>query len=704
MDEALGRLADAAGIEARYWDIAGRLHETSSETARNLLSALGIPAATEREVAASLTRLEEEAWRETLPAAVIAAEGHEIAVPLRLPAGGARNLRWSLDLEGGEPASGSCNLDDLEIEATGVLDGASVVLRRLRLPAQPLGYHRLHVEVEAPFTTDLIVAPSRGYLPAQDRRYWGIATQLYALRSKHNWGIGDFSDLRALMEWARAQGADAVGVNPLHALFLDTPADASPYSPNSRLFLNPLYLDVTNIPDFAECALASSPEMDEVARVLRTGGVVNYPAVATAKIAILERLHAHFRATHAIQGDERGQAFLEFVAGGGRDLLRFANFQMLSEQFGTHDWTRWPLAAQLPDQNEPLSPEQAQRVGFFQYLQWQCAIQLGLAAAGRANGMAFGLFNDLAVSVEAASADHWANQDLFLRDIQVGAPPDPFNEAGQDWGIVPFNPRRLRATGYAYFIALLRANMRNAGALRIDHVMGWQRLFLIPAGTGASDGAYMRFPLDDLVAIAALESQRNRCALIGEDLGTVPAGFRERMTAANILSCRILYFERDGERIRRPKEMPAQSLVAVATHDLATLRGYWTGEDITAKVRLGILQKDEECLSRDERARDKQELLQALAEEGLHAPADDAPWTPQLADAVYAYLARSPALLFMVQMDDLANEERQVNLPGSTVEYPNWRRRLGQFLEDMIKDPAIAQTAAMISRERGTSA
>lgn len=701
MDEALSRLADAAGIEARYWDIGGRLHETSAETARRLLSALGFPAATETEVAASLARLEEEAWREILPPAVIAAEGHEIAIPLRLAAGGARNLRWSLDLEGGGQANGCCNLEDLEIEATGALDGTSVVLRRLRLPAQPVGYHRLRLEAHALLITDLIVAPARGHLPAPDRRYWGIAAQLYALRSENNWGMGDFTDLRALMDWAKARGADAVGVNPLHALFLDTPDHASPYSPNSRLFLNPLYLDVTKIPDFVECAWASSPALGDVARTLRAGDLVNYRAVATAKIAVLERLHAHFRATHASQGGARGGAFLEFVAGGGRDLCRFATFQTLSERFGTHDWTRWPLPAQKPDQDEPLSPQQAQRVGFFQYLQWQCAVQLGMAVGGRENGMAFGLFKDLAVSVEAASADHWANQDLFLRDIQVGAPPDPFNEAGQDWGVVPFNPRRLRATGYAHFIALLRANMRHAGALRIDHVMGWQRLFLIPAGGRASEGVYLRFPLGDLVAIAALESRRNRCALIGEDLGTVPAGFRERMAAANILSCRILYFERDGDRFHRPGELPAQAVVAAATHDLATLRGYWTGEDIAAKARLGILKEDEERQSRDERARDKQQLLQALAEEGLHAPADDAPWTPQLADAIHAYLARSPALLLLVQMDDLADEQRQVNLPGSTVGYPNWRRRLGRTLEEMIRDPAIAQTAAMIARERG---
>jgi 4-alpha-glucanotransferase len=321
--------------------------------------------------------------------------------------------------------------------------------------------------------------------------------------------------------------------------------------------------------------------------------------------------------------------------------------------------------------------------------------------------MSIGLYNDLAVGVDAAGADHWADQDLFLRDMSVGAPPDPFNEQGQNWGVVAFNPHRLRASGYAHFIALLRANMRGAGALRIDHAMGWQRLFLIPVGAHASEGAYIRFPLDDLVAIASLESQRNACVVIGEDLGTVPAGFRERIATADILSCRILYFEREGDRFRRPGEFPARAVVSAATHDLATLRGYWTAEDIAAKVRLGILRGNEERQSKEERVRDKHLLIQALVEEGLlrhglDPVSENAPWTPSLIDAIHVYLARSRSVLFMAQLDDLANEERQVNLPGSITDYPNWRRRLSRSLEEIAGDPAIAQTFAAVTRERET--
>jgi 4-alpha-glucanotransferase len=706
MNESLHRLAEAVGIESRYWDIEGRLHETSPATTRHLLSTLGFPASKEEEIAASLLRLEEETWRETAPPVTVAIEGQEIIVPLRLPAT-ARRIIWSIDLESGGRMDGEVTLDDLDVKASTMLYGASVLLRRLLIPAQSSGYHRLRVQADAAFTIDIIVAPRRCYLPPGHQRHWGIAAQLYTVRSERNWGMGDFTDLSTLVDWARAHGASMVGVNPLHALFLDTPQDASPYSPASRLFLNPLYLDVTAIPDFAESdeagTLAYLSADVAALRAARASDAVDYPAIANVKLAVLERLYENFRTGHGGESDGRGRAFHAFVTEAGSDLDHFAMFQMLTERFGTHDWTAWPQSYQKPGSILDLPLPDKERTIFFQYLQWQCTIQL-IAAAAREKGMPIGLYTDLAVSVDNTSADHWANQGLFLRNTHVGAPPDPFNENGQDWGLVAFNPRHLRATGYAHFISLLRTNMRHAGALRIDHIMGWQRLFLIPAGAQASDGAYLRYPIDDLMAIASLESQRAKCLVIGEDLGTVPDGLRERMTSADILSCRVLYFERDGDRFRRPSELPERSAVSVATHDLATLRGYWMEEDITAKARLGFLRGDDERQFRDERARDKRMLLQALASECLlphgNADSDNSLWTPALADAIHAYLARSPSLLLIVQLDDLTNEVHQVNLPGSITEYPNWRRRLGRSLEEMTVDPAIAQTMAMIGRER----
>jgi 4-alpha-glucanotransferase len=716
-DSPLNRLADAAGIEPRYWDIHGRLHERSVETARHLLRALRIPAGTDAEIAASLAMLAEEPWREILPPVIIAMEGREIDVAIRLPTNtAARSVRWSIDRETGEEEGGEGTLDSLPIEGTGECAGSPVVLRRLRLPAQPLGYHRLRLETSGEATARLIVAPLRCHLPPDwaTRKYWGIAAQLYSLRSDNDWGVGDFGDLQTLVDWSAARGADAIALNPLHALFLDSPQDCSPYSPSSRLFLNPLCLDVTAVPDFAESAearaLAGSSTMLGAIEAARKAVFVDYPAMARAKLATLELLYRHFRTRHATKADGRGRAFRDFAEERGGDLHVFATFQALSEHFGTHDWTRWPESYRTPQSREvvELALGSEQRVSFFQYLQWQCEVQLAAAAQrARSKGLHLGLYGDLAVSVDAAAADHWAKQDLFVRDARIGAPPDPFNEAGQEWGVVPLDPRRLRATGYAHYVSLLRANMRHAGALRIDHVMGWQRQFFVPAGGSPADGAYVRFPLDDLLSIAALESRRNSCLVIGEDLGTVAAGFRERMADANVLSCRVLYFEREGDRIRRPAEFPELASVSVATHDLATVRGYWGENDIAARAQLGMFKSpEEERQARADRARDKSLLLQALSHEGLlpdeggTADPGQREWTSELSLAIHLYLARSRSRLLMVQLDDLSNEQQQANLPGSTGGYPNWRKRLDRSLEDLMADHAIREAMAAIAQER----
>ncbi len=711
-DEGLWRLADEAGIERRYWDIVGNLHETTPDTARALLEVLGLPARSEREIAASLAMLEEEKWQSPLPPVVFAREHEEIVVPLRLPLnGGARTIRWSVQLESGETCAADCDLAVLPLEETGRTHGLCIGLYRLKLAPLPAGYHEFRLADAE--TSLLIIAPARCFLPT-GTRHWGIATQLYSLNSSTNWGIGDFGDLGTLIERAAADGACAIGLNPLHALFLEVPEQASPYSPSSRLFRNPLYLDVTAIPDLAESAEAHAlirmPEIDRAIAPARGSVFVDYKAVAECKLAILQSLHRSFEAKHLSQGTARGQAFRSFAERGGQALQRFATFQVLSEHFGMHDWSRWPAEYRKWDSTavSNLQRHHVERISFFIYLQWLCEQQLSQAAEiARQRGMAIGLYNDLAVSVDAASADHWAHPDLFAAQLRIGAPPDPFNECGQEWGVVPLNPRQLTATRYSHFIALLRANMRHAGALRIDHVMGWRRLFLILAGAPATSGTYVRFPLEELLAIAALESQRNRCIVIGEDLGTVPAGFRERMAEANVLSCRIFYFERERERFRRPGEYPALASVSAATHDLPTLRGFWNADDIAAKARLGTFKlADEEARARAARTREKQLLLQALASEGLlpdglsPSDADHLDWTPDLVGAVHLYLARTPSMLLLVQLDDLANEMHQANLPGSTTEYPNWRRRLSRRLGDLLSDPAIREQMGAIASAR----
>jgi 4-alpha-glucanotransferase len=673
MDDGLRRLADAAGIEPSYWDINGQLHECSAETARALLQAMGIAAGSEEDVEASLRALNDEEWREILPPVIVAREGEEFEIPVRLPADDARrHLRWSILCEGGQDVRGEWRPEDTGATAAGEVDGRRMELRRLRLPPQPAGYHRMRlVDVGE---TSLIVSPPRCYLPPdwELRKYWGIAVQLYSLRSARNWGMGDFGDLAQLTTWP----ADAIGINPLHALFLDAPDGASPYAPCSRLFVNPLYLDVDAVAAFLGLGMEQGTvpvELDHQIERARASDVVAYSAIAAAKLAVLERLFQNFRSgTDLARNDD----FRAFMASGGVDLGRFTAFQSLSEHFATHDWARWPQEFRDPNFQSvrALSGELEARSAFFAFLQWQCDLQLGAAAQ--------------------------RSRECGMR----------FNEKGQEWGIVPLDPRLLRSDGYAYFKTLLRANMRHAGAVRVDHVMGLMRQFVIPAGASPSQGAYIRFPFEDLLGIVALESARHQCVVIGEDLGTVPAGFRERMADADVLSSRVLYFEREHGRFRSPGEFPSLAAVSVSTHDLATLRGYWTEEDIRAKDALGIFASpNEKRRALEERASDKSLLLQALAHEALLPPgippdAASVSWSPELATAVHAYLARCQSKLLLVQLDDLAGEELQANLPGSTSEYPSWRRRVHRSIEDLSADPQIRQAIAVVAAERAGNA
>jgi 4-alpha-glucanotransferase len=557
----------------------------------------------------------------------------------------------------------------------------------------------------------LIVAPRRCHVPAGLSRAWGLMLQLYAVKSRGDWGMGDFTGLKGMIDLVAAGGGAAIGLNPLHALFLNAPERASPYSPCSRLFRNPLYLDVAAIPEFAECAEAGAPaEAAGSITAARGGDFVDYRAVAALKLPVLERLYEHFQARHLNAGTARGTAFRGFVAQRGRDLEDLATYQALAEYYREHDWSRW-----APHHRDAASPATAlfrasriDRVGFYRYLQWCCEEQFAdAAAAAKASGMQIGLYNDLAVSVDASSADYWMHRQHFAGGAQVGAPPDPFNEKGQDWGLVPLNPLRLKETGFSYYRALLAANMRHAGALRIDHVMGLTRLYLIPQGAKPTEGAYVRYPLNELIAVVALESRRNACMVVGEDLGTVPAGFREKLAEANILSSRVLYFEHYYDGYRRPRDYPGQAAVSVSTHDLATLAGFWLGEDIVAKSHLGLFKTaEEEAAAKAGRAYDKRQLLEALAAEQLlpagvvPAEAETVAWTAELTAAVHAYLARSPSKLFMVQMDDLIGQVHQANLPGSVTEYPNWRRRLSRTLEELAADPALQDAMAAIAKAR----
>lgn len=728
---SLHRLCEIAGILPEYHDIWGRRHETSDETRCALLAAMGIACGSGAEIDAALRAWQEREWRRRLPPVQVETAGAPLRITLRLPARAAeRSCQWRLVLEDGSRREGRFVPNELELLDSARIAGKAWRAWTLALPGlAETGYHLLEVSIEGEDNADgaslpLIICPARCYQPGaimEENRVWGLSVQLYGVRSSRNWGMGDFTDLRHLVEWAANAGASLVGVNPLHALFPHNPRHASPYSPSSRRFLNVLYLDVEAVPEFAECAEAqqrvAAPEFQAQLRALRAESLVDYAGVAAVKFDVLERLYRYFRERYLATESERGRAFRAWRASGGEDMEHFALYHALQEHLHDQDSGLWGWPVWPAPWRDPGSPEVAafaaghgERIGYFLYLQWLADTQLDSVGWRSMDlGLGVGLYQDLAVGVDRGGAETWSQGEFYAMDARIGSPPDDFNLFGQDWGLPPWIPHRLKDAGYAPFIAMLRANMRSAGALRLDHVMGLMRLYWVPPGMRGDQGAYVAYPFHDLLGILALESQRNRCLVVGEDLGTTPDAVRAAMRELGMLSCRLFYFERgEGGDFLPPASYPEAALVAASTHDLPTLGGFWCGLDLDLRATLGLF-TDEAERSRQivARAEDRARLLVALEREGLLPegvavhPVSVPEMSPALARAVHRYLARTPAKIVLVQAEDMLGELEQVNLPGTTDTHPNWQRKLSLNLEEWAEDPRIVTLAEAMMEERG---
>jgi 4-alpha-glucanotransferase len=591
--------------------------------------------------------------------------------------------------------------------------------RSLALPeALAPGYYRFSARAQGrEYGTTIAVVPDGCYLPPEVAAagVWGLAVQLYALRSKRGPEIGNFTDLARLCETVAAAGGAAVGINPLHELTFARDAVASPYCPSSRLFLNWIYLDVEALPGFERDESedprggASAPEL------------IDYQAVAASKRAVAERAYGRFYDSDIVAGtSEPARSFAAFVRDGGSALRSVTVFDALSDHFARSGaasaWQTWP-----PELHDPASPGverfvagHVREIEFFAYLQWQADVQLAAVAAS-GSGLRIGLYRDLAVGANLGGADTWAQQATLRANVTVGAPPDILNRSGQAWGVAPFDPLALRAAAYEPFIALLRANMRHAGALRIDHVMALARLYWVPENADASEGTYVMYRLDELLGIISLESRRARCMVIGEDLGTVPDGFRERLRRACVLSYRLLEFEQDDERFFAPQEYPELALVSTGTHDLPSIGAYWTAHDVDVRAELGLFEDEAAAaLEREERAKKRVRLLAALRSAGLPeadvrrfddaaARPDDRETLAEIALWANRFLARSPSRLLMVQLEDLLGDVEPINIPATTDEHPNWRRRTSIALEDLATDSRFIALAAALRRDRGSA-
>ncbi|MPZ39305.1 MAG: 4-alpha-glucanotransferase [Rhizobiales bacterium] len=538
---------------------------------------------------------------------------------------------------------------------------------------------------EPPAAPDASAQPPDGVRAFQGsdalpQRSWAIAVQLYGVRSHRNWGHGDFTDLANLIDIASKLGAAGIGLNPLHALFDDRPNETSPYFPSSRLFLNPLYIDVEAIPEFPHDSVA---ELGSAFEDMRKRELVAYAGVAAAKS---KGLRLAFKVLCKSGSDERRRQFDDFQDRRGALLDAFAAFELLRRRFDK-PWWEWPPEFQKPDRQvlNELRSTDADQLDYFAFVQWIADQQLAACREkAQSVGLPIGLYLDLAVGVRADGFDAWSNQHFILPSLEIGAPPDQLNTQGQAWGLAGINPVSLIESGCEPFRQVMRASMRYAGAIRIDHILGLKRFYLIPRGFRADQGAYVRFPFEALLAAAAQESIANRCIVIGEDLGTVPPGFQDTLAHWGVWSFQVMLFQRaaDGGFVA-PDHYRKNALVTFATHDLPTFAGWASGHDLTVKRSLNIDPGE----SDSDRAAAKDALGRTMAWRGL-------PTLDFL--SVTRFLADTPSRLLMVSLEDALGDINQVNLPGTVEEHPNWRRRLAVPLEELLNASALPAVAAVM--------
>jgi 4-alpha-glucanotransferase len=740
--DLLRLLADRSGIAADYYDIAGTRHVTTDETRRAILAAMNLRVANREELIAELEAWDNRWWLRGCEPVHVLRLGRDAGTwswygPCEGSDEAELQVQWSLYGENGETRYERAEGPGLRTEETRTIQGRRFVRVTLAFPQDlPLGYYSIKVhakggDTKTESTFRLIVAPERSYIPdelQQGIRWWGVALQLYSLRSHHNWGVGDFRDLGAVIEWAgKRLGAAVIGLNPLHALKNTKPYHISPYSPTSRLFLNDLYIDVTQVP---ECwrgpdvqSLLADPSFRSRIEAARRCEFVDYDEVRSTKREVLELCYRTFLRDN-FEGVEpeltpmtdRGRSFQRFTEQEGESLAHYALFQALEEErqsalSKSMIWEDWPepYRTRSSDALEEFRRRQMPRVRFFQYLQWLAAEQLlEVVKKTREAGMPIGLYHDLALGSDRYGADGWLHQEVLAFKADCGAPPDAFAPEGQNWGFSPLDPLRLRASGYRYFIELLRNNLRYGGAIRIDHVMALFRLFWIPRGLPPARGTYVHYRDDELLAILALESMRAKAVVIGEDLGTVPDWVRDRLGAAGVFSYRVFYFEREHwGGWKPPAHYPVQSLAVVTTHDLPTLGGYWEGVDIETRSTLGLFPSEEaQNAMWAERHREKAGILAALKSEGLlpsgmpDDPAEVPMMTTELMEAILQYLACTPASIVLANIEDVLGTRCQANLPGTVDQHPNWRRKVSLPVEDLVQDRRFERLASLLRLTR----
>ncbi|MBB1593235.1 4-alpha-glucanotransferase [Achromobacter sp. UMC46] len=711
---ALSALAADAGIVEDWTGADHRPRRVSTDTLRALLDAMDLPAGTDAEIRDSQQRLSAASAQHRLPPMLIALPGETVPLPA--------------------DCAGACHMQTpsqppIAVRTATGADGAPT----LRAPATP-GYYALDTPGGS---ATLAVAPPRAptlddLLGVKDARAWGLAVQLYSLRrpstdlARATHGFGDFGALRDLASAAGSAGADALAISPVHAMFAADPAHCSPYSPSSRLFLNTLYADPAGVLGHAAVHDALAGMDHAQLRALDARPLIDWPAAATARLALLRRLHARFPA--AASAAQR-QAYDDYRNAAGQDLRDHALFEALHAdrarmQGAPVPWTDWP--ADLRDPRSPATERYADAhaddVGAHMFGQWLASASLARAQqAARDAGMRVGLLADLAVGGSPAGSHAWSRQADLMSRASVGAPPDLHNPLGQGWGLTALSPTALRQSGYSAFLAMLRASLAQAGGVRIDHILGMARMWLIPDGAPPQDGAYLRYPLTQLLRLTALEAWLHRALVIGENLGTVPDGFDAQLQGHGLLGMDVLWFMRADEpaadapgpapdrapdaagpaEFLAPADWPSHAVAMTTTHDLPTLEGWWHAQDILWRSRLGLLGPDQnEAALRAARLEDRAALWRTVQASSPAASTLTLPREPPGAELL-GFVAATPCPLMLVTLEDLTGQLDQPNLPGTVAGHPNWRQRVPLSVADCLNAPTSVARLQPVRATRG---
>ncbi len=724
MSDLIEQIAKTCGIASDYIDATGKLVVISHECKLQCLRALGYKVDDEAALAKQYNDELDSLYKKGSEPVIVVKENLPLTFTLALTDKElAGEITYDIVQEEGAKSSALLLINPATKHDTRVVDGVEMSKYTAAVSvALPLGYHDVTfttVERKLP-SIRVIIVPNACYKPqaiASGYKVWGPSVQLYTLRSQNNWGIGDFADLASLIQNVAQRGAGFVGINPIHAAYPANPEEASPYSPSSRRWLNVIYISVPSVPEFKTCAeaqqYANGQAIQEQIKFLRDLEYVDYKNVMKVKLNVLRIAFEHSRIDD--RRTKRGLAFLKFCEEGGKSLDYMATYDAIMAAYyrdGVQAWG-WPKfeeGYQKPDDKfiKKYAQEHETEVKFYKYLQFLADEQLGEAnEVAKKCGMVVGIYRDLAVGVSSGSEEIWANGYLYCKDASIGAPPDPLGPLGQNWGLPPMDPRKLLEAKYDPIISLFRSNMRHCGSLRIDHAMSLLRLWWVPPMASAKEGVYVYYRVHDLVGILALESHRNKSLIIGEDLGTVPQEMKSILRDSGIHSYKIFFWEKsetDGGFIS-PKDYVEQAMSALSTHDMPTIEGWWSHSDLTLGKELGLYTDENVRVIGEARYQDQQRILDSMHWHGVisdKVPSDgrNCPMSRELRDGMQIHMCLGNCALFSTQIEDWLGMDKPVNIPGTSYQYPNWRRKLSKNIDEIFADSEIMELTKKMTEAR----